>query len=1318
MAHIYDSHGQRVTDAQVRSGASLAHAASREAAFAEFQQRAMSLTEAFQRRFVTGQDLPASTGKALQNPLSQHITVFRCINLIAGNASRIPLELYWGDRTALTTQGYRNHGWLTRSVQKRDAVNVRANHPLVHLFRKPNPSQGWPKFCYTIVAHLLTRGNFYVMKEFFLTREGIASLYPLRPDRVEVQVDDSNYFVVKAWRIAGGKGGSKTPLDPTQIMHGEYAPDPDDPHKGISPLGVARLTVEQDHNAAVYNDTMLRRGGQPGALLRYKGLGKLDDEQRNELAGEWENKFSGPDAAARIAVINGDFDFSSIAVSPKDMQFLAARNFNLDEIARVYDVPKLYLNANSGTGGLGDAGLRVEERRFYRSNLIPLLESLGRLITEEICNEIDPEVTAVFNFDGVEALSEDLEAKGRVAKTFYDMGVPLNDIIEKLDLPFDPVDGGEEGLVASGLTTRTALIDQANAPPPPSPFGGFPGAAAPGGDPGAYGLPDRTGGAVPALPAPGFDGSPPGGGEQRSLGKALAPMRPASATERDAGGQAGNASEAEWIRATLLVRSARHRDWWTSHRRVFDALESKGIQRCRKALKRERDRIIGKLRQVPHLRARGLPLQLRAKVKPLNSLESIDLPGNWSDVQDSFADLDVNVVRRAIEPVILDSVKVGIGSTAGQLYDIGVTDEATMQAASERTPKIVSNFLDARGPYLVKIGDDLRELVGHNLFHGKTEPILDEDGNVSGENVLIPGWKQGGSLRDLMNIVKDAFDEEASFQRTRNIARTEVGIAMAQGRMNEARGTGATHKQWLTAGDEHVRDEHVRAGEMGWIPIDEPFDLLDRKGNPAPMDGPGDDGAPAELVINCRCGLIFKAEQDESILSEIDAALAEDEDGQVRSFDPVLRYNENHDEDGKFATGSSSGGAKGAKPTRQALAKQALEKQTKALADAEPVELGDVVKMSWQEDPREVPTYYAGTEGSKAGPTPMGTLPCGDVVKDSEGKLQILPRDATAAAAIGWMKDQGIEFQGMVDQAESLFTSPEAEGSERWYHDAQKEIHDLALKYDLTDEQATAVVAVLSPRNTWEDKVVKDFGHGPVEQTIRPNIRDAKQMMAIIANDLPVKVTPEIAQYLMTYTKQKAAGAELQGRTDLTTYKDGYYMGRTIRPSDFANDPDEFSKVYPFCPKAVYGMVPVRSAYTILTGNKSIDDVLTIDAYKVRSFYSNLVNPDGSTASTVDTHMIRALTNRTDLLSNGPKGTPVEKLAGTYVNNKQKYSMFDAAIRYTASKHGVKPSEVQAKVWSVWKARNSRLDLLSDRRDDRKALASKKPARTKAKAKR
>lgn len=111
--------------------------------------------------------------------------------------------------------------------------------------------------------------------------------------------------------------------------------------------------------------------------------------------------------------------------------------------------------------------------------------------------------------------------------------------------------------------------------------------------------------------------------------------------------------------------------------------------------------------------------------------------------------------------------------------------------------------------------------------------------------------------RQLENFIRKDISKvigKKNLGRAMNIARTE-GSALSNFAMNEsANATGLSlTKQWLTQRDGKVRNSHLFADGLE-VGMNEPFIISGYKMN-YPADSSG--GAPASLVCNCRCTLIY-----------------------------------------------------------------------------------------------------------------------------------------------------------------------------------------------------------------------------------------------------------------------------------------------------------------------------------------------------------------------------------------------------------------------------------------------------------------------------
>ena len=114
---------------------------------------------------------------------------------------------------------------------------------------------------------------------------------------------------------------------------------------------------------------------------------------------------------------------------------------------------------------------------------------------------------------------------------------------------------------------------------------------------------------------------------------------------------------------------------------------------------------------------------------------------------------------------------------------------------------------------------------------------------------LTAGVQSGETVRDIANRLRDMEPTyKGSFAE--RVARTEVVGANNAGSLECYRQNDVKQKEWSTAEDEDVRDDHKAAhGQV--VAIDKPFIVGGQS-----MDAPGDQSAGPEQCCNCRCAVL------------------------------------------------------------------------------------------------------------------------------------------------------------------------------------------------------------------------------------------------------------------------------------------------------------------------------------------------------------------------------------------------------------------------------------------------------------------------------
>lgn len=259
----------------------------------------------------------SSTGQNVNETTAMQMSaVYACVRIIAEAIAQIPLNVY-----RFTEDG----------GKEKDP-----RHPLYFLLHdEPNPEMTSFIFRETLMSHLLLWGNAYAQ----IIRNGmgeVVGLYPLMPDRMEVDRDEEGnlvYTYTKYFDEAGARHRyEQVKLPAWQVLHIPGLGY--DGLIGYSPIAMARNAIGMSMAAEDFGATFFANGATPGGVLEHPGIVK--DPER--LRKSWHAQFSGKNSH-NIAVLEEGMTFKPMSIPPEEAQFLETRKFQIDEIARIFRVP-------------------------------------------------------------------------------------------------------------------------------------------------------------------------------------------------------------------------------------------------------------------------------------------------------------------------------------------------------------------------------------------------------------------------------------------------------------------------------------------------------------------------------------------------------------------------------------------------------------------------------------------------------------------------------------------------------------------------------------------------------------------------------------------------------------------------------------------------------------------------------------------------------------------------------------------------------------------------------------------------------------------
>ena len=209
-------------------------------------------------------------------------------------------------------------------------------NPVSWLLRwQPNKWQTAFTWYEMMAAHIELRGNAFSRVE----RNSIGTptaLIPWNPDRVKIKVTGSRvvYTLERA-------NGTTFPVPMEDMLH---VRGPGEELIGFSPIARMAESLGLGFAAQSYGARFFGNDSRPGGLL--KTPGNLKKDQRDLMEDSWTAAHTGHNQH-KIALMEGGVEFQQIGIAPEEAQFLETRNFQIDEIGRMFGVPPHMLMQNN-----------------------------------------------------------------------------------------------------------------------------------------------------------------------------------------------------------------------------------------------------------------------------------------------------------------------------------------------------------------------------------------------------------------------------------------------------------------------------------------------------------------------------------------------------------------------------------------------------------------------------------------------------------------------------------------------------------------------------------------------------------------------------------------------------------------------------------------------------------------------------------------------------------------------------------------------------------------------------------------------------------
>lgn len=297
--------------------------------------------------YVRGGGTSITVEGALKNS-----TVLRCIDLISGAIGSLPFIM-----------------------QRKDAVGeVRpaTDHVLHNLFLyRPNPFQTAFEFKQLMQARLLAYGNAY--GRIVMTGNRVSSILPITGP---VDVDE-NWDGTLSYRVQQRQNSAQLTLRQEEVFHLRSLSL--DGVEGLSRVEMAAGIINTALAAQVAAERIFEQGVMAGGWLKHKH--RLSQEAKLNMQAQIQNYMAGAKNAGKWMVLEEDMSAEPIQTTAEQSQLAETRAAQVEEIGRVFGVPRPLLFVDDTSWGSGIEQLAI---LFVRFGLAPWFKCWEDAVTRSL----------------------------------------------------------------------------------------------------------------------------------------------------------------------------------------------------------------------------------------------------------------------------------------------------------------------------------------------------------------------------------------------------------------------------------------------------------------------------------------------------------------------------------------------------------------------------------------------------------------------------------------------------------------------------------------------------------------------------------------------------------------------------------------------------------------------------------------------------------------------------------------------------------------------------------------------------------------------
>lgn len=233
------------------------------------------------------------------------------------------------------------------------------------LIERPDPFISRSAWIEMAIVSLASTGNCY--HEIIGDELDPAALNTLNP--LDVMIETNRAGRVTGYRYHGRQ------IKPSRVKHTTLMRIPGTAY-GLGPIQAAQPDLRGALDTRDYAANWFEKGGQPNGIL------KTDQVLNTEQAKQYKDGFNRSGAARNgVAVLGSGLDYRPIFLSPKDVQFIESRAFDVLTVARMFGTPASLMLAAVEGDSQTYANVEQDWLGFARFTLMGYLVELEDMLS-------------------------------------------------------------------------------------------------------------------------------------------------------------------------------------------------------------------------------------------------------------------------------------------------------------------------------------------------------------------------------------------------------------------------------------------------------------------------------------------------------------------------------------------------------------------------------------------------------------------------------------------------------------------------------------------------------------------------------------------------------------------------------------------------------------------------------------------------------------------------------------------------------------------------------------------------------------------------